>query len=76
MININDGTKIRITEDEEFSADFPESVDMKITDHCDIGCAMCHERSGKNGKHADLNAEFLDTLRPFTEIAIGGGSVP
>jgi hypothetical protein len=75
MINITDGTKIRMTEDEEFSADFPESIDMKITDRCEIGCPMCHEGSTKNGKHANLCAAFLDTLRPFTEVAIGGGSV-
>jgi hypothetical protein len=75
MINIDDGTKIRFTEDDEFSADFPESVDMKITNCCRIGCKMCHEESTENGEHADLNANFLNTLRPYTEMAIGGGSV-
>ena len=75
MINIKDGTKIRMTEDDEFNTVFPESIDVKITDHCNIGCKMCHEGSAANGDHADLNASFFDTLRPYTEIAIGGGSV-
>ncbi|MCL1984649.1 MAG: hypothetical protein FWG58_04560 [Methanomassiliicoccaceae archaeon] len=77
-ININDGTKIRRTEDDEFDAVFPESVDMKITNRCKIGCKMCHEESSENGAHADLSRPdetFLGTLRPYTEIAIGGGSV-
>jgi len=77
-INIFDGTKIRVTNDDEFSADFPESVDMKITDHCEMGCKMCHEGSTKTGKHSDLSdpdATFLRTLRQYTEIAIGGGAV-
>jgi len=77
FINIHDGTKIRTTMDDEFSADFPESVDMKITNHCKMGCAMCHEESTEDGEHADLsnlNDTFMGTLRPHTEIAIGGGA--
>jgi hypothetical protein len=64
-----------MTMDEEFSADFPESIDLKITDYCEIGCVMCHEGSTMKGKHAGIDAPFLCTLRPFTEVAIGGGSV-
>ena len=77
-INIRNGTKIRMTNDDEFSADFPESVDMKITNHCRMGCRMCHEESTERGEHSDLSdpdSTFLRTLRPYTEIAIGGGAV-
>ena len=77
FINTEDGTKIRTTMDDEFRAEFPESIDMKITDHCKMGCRMCHEESTENGKHADLsdpNGTFLRTMRPYTEIAIGGGA--
>jgi hypothetical protein len=78
FINVNDGTKIRTTMDDEFSVDFPESVDMKITNYCKMGCKMCHEKSTENGEHADLSnpdGTFLRTMRPYTEIAIGGGAV-
>jgi hypothetical protein len=78
FINVRDGTKIRTTEDDEFYAVFPESVDMKITDRCGMGCAMCHEGSTENGEHVDLSdpgKTFMSTMRPYTEIAIGGGSV-
>lgn len=71
----SDGTKIRETEDDEFIADFPENIDIKITNQCDMGCPMCHEDSKPDGKHGDImNAKFIDTLRPYTELAIGGGN--
>lgn len=35
----------------------------------------CHEASTKDGKHGDImNAKFLETLLPYTELAIGGGN--
>ena len=69
-----DGTKIRETDDNKFIAAFPESMDLKITNMCDVGCAFCHEKSVPTGKHGDiLNLEFINTLHPFTEVAIGGG---
>lgn len=72
----NDGTKIRETNEDVFISSFPECIDLKITNYCDMGCPYCHEDSNKNGKHGDiLNAKFIDTLNPFTELALGGGNV-
>lgn len=71
----DDGTKIRRTNDDEFIPSFSESIDFKITNYCDAGCAYCHENSTKNGLHGDImNMKFIDTLHPYTEIAIGGGN--
>lgn len=75
----DNGTKIRYSKElkdtDKFIADFPESFDCKITDYCDAGCPMCHENSSINGKHGDImNQQFIDTLQPYTEIAIGGGN--
>jgi len=70
----SDGTKIRITEEDKFIPEFPESIDMKITDYCEVGCPMCHENSSIKGKHANFNYKFLDTLKEGTEISLGGGS--
>ena len=71
----NNGTKIRETEDDEFKPLFPESIDLKITNYCDLICGYCHENSTKNGTHGDiLNKPFINTLQPYTEIAIGGGN--
>lgn len=69
-----DGTKIKQTEFDDFCADFPDSMDLKITDYCDRNCPMCHERSSQNGKHGNLAEPFLDTLMAGTELAIGGGN--
>ena len=69
-----DGTKIRQTEEDSFEPAFSESIDCKITNRCYGQCAFCHENSTPDGDHGDiLNAKFIDTLRPYTEIAIGGG---
>lgn len=71
----DDGTKLRSNDLDFFAPEKPESMDIKITDQCDIGCAFCHENSTPNGRHGDiLNAPFLDTLLPYTELAIGGGN--
>ena len=71
----DDGTKIRETDDDEFNEVFPENIDLKITNHCDVGCPMCHENSYEKGAHGDINAKFIETLRPYTECALGGGNV-
>jgi sulfatase maturation enzyme AslB (radical SAM superfamily) len=72
---MEDGTKIRRTKNSEFLAEFPECMDVKITDYCDLNCPYCHENSTTNGKHGNiLQASFIDTLQPFTELAIGGGN--
>ena len=69
-----DGTKIRYTPDKQCAEpEYPESIDMKITNCCDVGCAQCHECSVPNGEHANLNHPLLKSLRPYTELAIGGG---
>jgi organic radical activating enzyme len=70
----SDGTKIKTTKDDKFIASFPDSMDLKITDYCDMNCPMCHEKSSVNGKHGNLNEDFLSTLKKGTELAIGGGN--
>lgn len=75
---LSDGTKIRETFDEnakEFISEFPESMDVKITNQCDMGCPFCHENSTALGKHGDIiRDEFISSIHPFTEVAIGGGN--
>ena len=69
------GTKVRENDLDFFEPDTVESMDIKITNCCDIGCPMCHENSTPDGKHANiLGPSFLDKLHPYTELAIGGGN--
>ena len=71
----SDGTKIRWNDNDSFNAIKPESIDLKITNMCNMECGMCHENSTTNGKHGDiLNLPFIDTMFPYSEIAIGGGN--
>lgn len=71
----DDGTKIRENDLDFFEAEFPESMDLKITNKCHNGCAFCHENSTCDGKHGDImSPSFIDKLHPYTEIAIGGGN--
>lgn len=71
----SDGTKIRENYLDNFTPSFPENIDIKITDYCDRGCAFCHENSTVKGIHGYiLNQKFINTLSPFTELALGGGN--
>ena len=70
----SDGTKIRENDLDNLTPSFPENIDLKITNYCDAGCLYCHEDSTKLGLHGDLNVKFIETLSPFTELAIGGGN--
>lgn len=75
VIMLSDGTKIRLNNEDKFVPEKPESIDLKITNYCDMNCPFCHEGSSENGIHGDImHLKFIDTLNPFTEIAIGGGN--
>ena len=75
-INLEDGTKIRETKDDDFDLDFPESIDLNIGNKCDGGCKFCYINASPNGIDADLmNVPFIDTLHPYTECAINGNSI-
>lgn len=75
---LEDGTKIRETLDEnatEFIPEYPESMDVKINNRCDRLCLACHEDSKPDGEIGEvMTPKFWDTLKPYTEIACGGGN--
>ena len=75
ILMCEDGTKIRRTEGDSFIPEKPESLDLKCPNRCPMGCKCCHEDSKRDGKHGDImNLKFIDTLLPYTELAIGGGN--
>jgi len=75
MLDLKTGTKIRKTNDNYFRAEFPESMDIKICERCNANCDFCYEGSALDGRLGDIMSEsFIDKLRPYTEIAIGGGN--
>ena len=63
---------------EELVSKFPDSIDLKITNKCSIGCPFCHESSISEGKSFDLQKTIgiLSQLpKVGIELAIGGGDV-
>ena len=63
---------------EDFMPDFPDSIDLKITNKCSWGCPYCHESSTKDGESFDYDktTKILSQLPELPiEIAIGGGDV-
>ena len=63
---------------EELISEFPDSIDLKITNKCPWACPYCHESSIPNGKSFDLEKTkaILSQLPEVPiEIAIGGGDV-
>lgn len=72
----SDGTKERLTYDDDFHPAFAENMDIKICNRCGRCCPWCHEGSTPDGKLGDImNEKFIDTLHPFQEVALGGGNV-
>ena len=76
-LNLDNGTMIRQADDDKWQPIFPDSMDIKITNRCDRGCAWCHEKSVPHGKEADFNklVAFVKSLPKYTQLAIGGGNV-
>lgn len=77
-INTKTGEKVRDNhrDDMFFEAEFPECVDVHITDFCDIGCPFCYMDSTDVGQHAEFDyiLSIARSFRPYTEVALGGGS--
>ena len=72
----DDGIKIRYNDLDCLIPEFPESMDMKISNYCPFGCPMCHEKSSEDGEYGKiLHHPFIKTLHSGTELALGGGAV-
>lgn len=79
LFNSENGWKTRVPKvvgaDIPFT-EYPELVDIKITDHCTMGCSYCYQGSTPSGKHANITPyELRGMLKAMqvVEVAIGGG---
>ena len=72
----SDGTFVKESFVANPIAAFPSTIDIKITNYCDLGCAYCHEDSTIQGLHSNLSLllEQLSVLPAGIELAIGGGN--
>lgn len=62
VILLSDGTKIRHNNSNELIPDDVESMDIKITDYCDMNCPMCFPPETQILK-ANLNTEAINTIQ-------------
>ena len=71
--------KIRLQVDSipEMIPEYPELVDMKITDACEHKCPFCYMNSTPKGKHANYFDiyQIVNSFKTKTEFALGGGNV-
>lgn len=69
--------KYKLNEIDMMEPDFVESIDLKITNYCLNNCDFCYANSCESGEEAEYEdiIEVLDSMKPYTEIAIGGGNV-
>lgn len=78
VVILSDGTMIRSCKDDIMIPEFPDSMDIKLTNRCSGGtnCKYCHENSSPDGLHGKiLNVQLLNSLKPYTQLAVGGGNV-
>jgi len=76
VILYEDGTKERINNESFLKPSFPESIDIKITNNCNLNCSYCHEKSFEGGGHCDVDYLLmkLKGLPKGVELALGGGN--
>ena len=73
---MSDGTKIRYNELDNLTPAFSESMDVKLTDRCSVGCAFCYEGCTPAGMHSDImNESWIHSVHPYTELAINGNDM-
>lgn len=73
---LNDGTKIRVTDENDFIPSRPETLDINISNYCENNCEYCYLDATTKGKHGNLNHNFLNTIPEFTEVAINYAKHP
>lgn len=73
---LEDGTKIKETEDDIFIPDRVETIDLNISNYCENNCPYCYIDASVKGKHGNLNHNILDTIPEYTEIAINYSKHP
>ena len=70
-----DGTKIRLCAEGTYKPKFPEIVELRVTNRCDVGCPYCYDNASPNGLHGDiLNDSFIKSIPKGVEVEISGGN--
>ena len=75
----NQKEKVRLQVDSipDMIPEYPELVDMKITNACEHKCPFCYMASTPKGKHANITdiCYIINKFKIKTEFTLGGGNV-
>lgn len=77
MFHKKEKLRLQIDSIPDMIPEYPELVDMKITNACEHKCPFCYMNSVSEGEHAKKE-DIYRILRKFkikTEFALGGGNV-
>lgn len=77
MFHQKEKLRLQIDSIPDLIPEYPELVDMKITNKCEHKCPFCYMNSVSEGEHAKKR-DIYRILRKFkikTEFALGGGNV-
>lgn len=67
----SDGTKVRMAPNDVFDPEFAENVDVQTSNKCDNNCSFCYAGCSPDGEFGKLLGwQFLETLHPYTEMAL------
>lgn len=77
VFNKKEKLRLQVDSIPDMIPEYPELVDMKITNACEHNCPFCYMASTPNGKHADKKDVFhiVNKFKIKTEFALGGGNV-
>ena len=75
MLDLETGSKVRVVPEPPALPEYPETVDLKITNTCFGACPWCHESSTPKAPATDWERlqKLLYTFPGGVEVAIGGG---
>ena len=77
MFHCKEKLRLQVDSIPDLIPEYPELVDMKITNACEHKCPFCYMSSTPKGKHADTNDIYriVSNFKNKTEFALGGGNV-
>ena len=77
MFSAKEKLRLQVDSIPDMIPEYPELVDMKITNACEHKCKFCYMASTPKGKHANKTDIYAITrmFKIKTEFALGGGNV-
>ena len=77
MFDVKEKIRVQVDSIPDMVPEYPELVDMKITDACEHKCPFCYMASTPKGKHANAWDVYytINKFKTKTEFALGGGNV-